>query len=157
MVFHVASIRLEWKIVPCSVTSPHHNGNTIPGTDQQGWDPSNPSIVSQTQEANGDFPYLSSDNEEGCINVQADNSEFGPVIAQINSVFDDKDDFLSAEIDAITDHWYLGGTLEFNLEYTNGGMLWQFITVVKDEDPHIITNDMIGNDLGPVSNGIHER
>ena len=92
------------KIVPCSDTSPLRNGKANLGPDQQGWDPSNPSIVSQTQEAFGDSPYLSSDNEEGCIAAQADDSEFGPVAAQINSVFDDKDDFISAEIEAITDH-----------------------------------------------------
>ena len=116
--------------VHCSVTSPQHNGNTILGPDQQGWDTSNPSIVSQTQEAFGNSPYPSLDNEEGCLAAQADDSEFGPVAAQINSVFDDKDDSLSDEIKAITSHRYLGGILEFNLEYTNGDMSWYPITVV---------------------------
>ena len=92
--------------VHCSVTSPQHNGNTILGPDQQGWDTSNPSIVSQTQEAFGDSPYPSSDDEEGCLAAQVDDSEFGPVAAQINSVFDDKDDFLLAEIETIIDHRY---------------------------------------------------
>ena len=90
--------------VPCSDLSPLRNGKDNLYPDQQGWDPSDPAIVSQTQEAIGDFPDLSLDNEEGCIATQADDSEFGPVAAQINSVFDDKDDFLSAEIEAITDH-----------------------------------------------------
>ena len=90
--------------VHCSVTSPQHNGNTILGTDQQCWDTSIPSIVSQTQEGTGDSPGLSSDEEEGCLAAQADDSEFGTVPAQLNSVFDDKDDFLSAEIEAIIDH-----------------------------------------------------
>jgi hypothetical protein len=71
--------------------------------------------VTQTQEANGETPYLSSDNEEGCIAAQADDSEFGPVVAQINSMFDDKDDFLSAEIEAITDHRCPGRILDLIL------------------------------------------
>ena len=75
-------------------------------------------------------PYPNLDNEEGCLAAQADDSEFGPVAAQINSVFDDKDDFLSAEIEAITDHPYLGRILELNLEYTNGDMSGHPITVV---------------------------
>ena len=72
-------------------------------------------------------------------------------------MFDDKDDFLSAEIEAIIDHRYLGGILEFNLEYTNGDMSWHPITAVMDEDPHATANYIIDNDLGPVSNGIHGR
>ena len=51
-----------------------------------------------------------------CIDVQADDSEFGPVAAQINSVFDDKDDFLSAETEAITDHQCLEGFLDLILD-----------------------------------------
>ena len=78
----------------------------------------------------GITPYPSLDNEEGCLAAQAVDSEFGTAAAQINSVFDDIDDFLSAEIEAITDHPYLGKILELNLEYTNGDMSGHPITVV---------------------------
>ena len=88
----------------------------------------------------GITPYPSLDNEEGCLAAQADNSEFGQAAAQINSVFNDIDDFLSAEIEAITDHPYLGRILEFNLEYTNGDMSWHPITAVMDEDPYATAN-----------------
>ena len=37
----------------CSVSSPHHIRNRIPCPDTQGWDPSHPSIVSQTQDGYG--------------------------------------------------------------------------------------------------------
>ena len=62
--------------------------------------------MSQTQEGIGDSPSLSSDNEEDCVAVPSSDPEYGEVAAQMNSVFDDKDDFLSAEIEAIIDHRY---------------------------------------------------
>jgi hypothetical protein len=49
---------------------------------------------------------LSSDNEEDCVAVPSSDPEYGEVAAHMNSVFDDKDDFISAEIDAIIDHRY---------------------------------------------------
>ena len=49
----------------------------------------------------------------------------------MNSVFDDKDDFLSAEIEAIIDHRYQARILEFYLEYTNGDTPSHPITLVK--------------------------
>ena len=49
---------------------------------------------------------MSSDNEEDCVAVPSSDPEYGEVAAQMNSVFDDKDDFLSAEIEAIIDHRY---------------------------------------------------
>ena len=143
------------KIVPYYDSSPLSNGTDNLGPDQQGWDPSNPVIVSQTQEAIGNSPNLSSENEEGCIDIQVDNPEFGTVAAQISSVFDNKDAFLSAEIEAITDHCYIGSVLGFNLEYTNGDISWHPITVMKDEDPHVIDTYIIVNNLVPSSNGIH--
>ena len=103
----------------------------------------------------GDSPNLSSDNGGEYIAVPSNDPEFSTVLAQINSVFDDKDDFLSAEFEVITDHRYIGGIPEFNLEYTNGDTSWHHVTVVKDEDPHTTTNYIIGNDLRPVSNRIH--
>ena len=72
-------------------------------------------------------------------------------------MFDYKDDFLSADIQAIIHHHYMADILEFNPEYTNGDTSWNTITVVKDEDPHDTANYIIGNDLGPISNGIHGR
>ena len=90
--------------------------------------------------------------------------------AQINSVFDDIDDFLSAEIEAITDHPYLGRILELNLEYTNGDMSGHPITVVTFISCHWHQWSYhycdgwrpirhcqlnIDNGLKPVSNGIH--
>ena len=63
---------------------------------------------------------MSSDNEEDCVAISSSDPEYGDVAAQMNSVFDDKEDFLSAEIEAIIDHRYMAGILEFHLEHTNG-------------------------------------
>ena len=72
-------------------------------------------------------------------------------------MFDDNEDFLSAELKSITDHRYIAGILEFNLEYTNGDTLWHPIALVKDKNPHATANYVVSNDLGLISNRIHGR
>ena len=73
----------------------------------------------------------------------------------MNSVFDEKDNFISAKIQTTIDHRYMDVILDFDLEYTNGDTWWHHITVVKDKDPHTTDNYVISNDMGPISNGIH--
>ena len=42
--------------------------------------------------------------------------------SHVNAVFDRGDDYLAAELTSITDHRYLSGVLEFNVEYSNGDL-----------------------------------
>ena len=72
-------------------------------------------------------------------------------------MFDESDDYLSAEIKSIIDHRYVAGILEFKLEYTNGDTSWHPLALVKYEDAHATANYFLSNDLGYISNGIHRR
>ena len=80
---------------------------------------------------------------------------YAKVVSQLNAVFDESDNYLSAEIKAITNHRYLSGIIEINLEYTNGDTSWHPIPLVKDEDSHAIAKYVVRNGSGLISNGIH--
>ena len=68
------------------------------------WDPSGPAITSQTQKNLDDTSTLDSDNEDNCVAVSNNGLEYGKVISQLNTLFDESDYYLSTEIKAITDH-----------------------------------------------------
>ena len=121
------------------------------------WDPSGPAIISQTQENLDDTSTLDSDDEDNCAAISINELEYGKVVSQLNTVFDEADDYLSAEIKVITDNCYVSGILKFNLEYTNGDTSWHYISLVKDEDPHVVTDYVVRNHLVIISNRIHQR
>ena len=101
----------------------------------QCWDPSSPALVSQTQ-GNDDISRMGSVDEDNCIDIPSDKLEHGKIAAQVNTVFDETYDYLSAQIKAITDHRYIAGIIELKVEYTDGGTSWYPISLVKDEKPH---------------------
>ena len=72
-------------------------------------------------------------------------------------MFDQGDDYLAAELKSITDHRYLSGVLELQVEYTDGELSFHPIDMVKNEDPHAVANYIINNDLGKECNKIHNR
>ena len=104
-----------------------------------------------------DTPTLDSDDEDNCVAISSNEFEYRKVVSQSNTVFDESDDYLSAEIKATTDHRCLSGILEFNLEYTNSDISWHSIYLINDEDPHVVANYVIRNNLGLISNGIHRH
>ena len=61
-------------------------------------------IISQIQENLDDTSTLDSDNEDNCVAVSNNGLEYGKVISQLNTLFDESDYYLSTEIKAITDH-----------------------------------------------------
>ena len=68
-------------------------------------------IVSQTQTGIKDS-YADSDNEESPITMSSDEPQFDEIAKQLNNVFDDTDDYLSAELKAIIDHRSSNGILK---------------------------------------------
>ena len=73
----------------------------------------------------------------------------------ILNAFDDTDYYLSAELKANMNKKYSANVLIIKVKYTNGGVTWHPIDLVKDEDPHITANYIITNDLGSICNMIH--
>lgn len=67
-------------------------------------------------------------------------------------MFNETDDYLSAEIKAIMYYHYVANILELKLEYTNGNNLWHHITLVMYEYSHANATYVASNDLGPISN-----
>jgi hypothetical protein len=115
-------------------------------------------IVSQTQSEYGaDSLCDPSDEEDNPITASIKGSEKDDIATHVNTVFDQGDDYLAAELHSITNHRCLSGVLEFKVEYSNGDLSWHPIDLVKDEDPHAVANYIIKNDLGPVYNNIHNR
>ena len=51
--------------------------------------------------------------------MTSDVPQFDKVANQLNNVFDDTDDYLSAELKAIIDHKSSNDVLEFKVEYIN--------------------------------------
>ena len=95
-----------------------------------------------------------SDDEDSPITTSIRGSEHDAVATHVNTVFDQGDDYLAAELHYITDHRYLAGILEFKVEYSNGDISWHPIDLVKDEDPHAVANYIMSNDFGDVCNNI---
>ena len=69
-----------------------------------------------------------------CIDIPSNASEYGTIIAQINSMFNEWDDVLYTEINTITDHRYQVWILDFKFEYANGNTSWYHITLVTPHD-----------------------
>ena len=63
-------------------------------------------------------------------------SEHEYVATQLNLVFDEADDCISAEMVSFLDHRYTANILEFQAEYSNGDKLWHPLDLATDEDPH---------------------
>ena len=74
-----------------------------------------------------------------------------------DAVFDETDDYLSAELKSILDHRYINGVLELKLEYTTGEVSWHSLDLAKREDPYVTASYIISNDLGVIANGKHGR
>ena len=114
--------------------------------------------MSQTQSEYGaDSICDASDEEDNPITTSIKGPEKDDIATHVNTVFDQGDDYLAAELHSITNHRCLAGVLEFKVEYSNGDLSWHPIDLVKDEDPHAVANYIIKNDLGPVYNNIHNR
>ena len=75
----------------------------------------------------------------------------------VNNHLNEKANVLSAELAAIVAHRFLSGILEVQVEYTNGDTSWHHIDLIKDEDPCDVTDYVINNDLGKISNGKYCR
>ena len=73
-------------------------------------------IVIQTQTVIDDS-YADSDQEERKITEPSDGPQFDEITKQLNNVFDDSDDYLSAELEVITNHRFLNSLLEFHVDY----------------------------------------
>ena len=115
-----------------------------------------PPIVSQTQTEINDS-HEGSDDEESPIPLTGDVPQFDTITRQLNNVFDDNDDYLSANFKEIIDHRSSNSILELKVEYTDGEVEWHPLNLIEDEDPHAAANYIIDNDTGPISNIIHGR
>ena len=113
-------------------------------------------IISQTPADVEDDPP--SDDDTGLNDlILEEGTDLDTMAAHINAQLDETDDVLSAELEAIVDHRYLSGIIEFQVKYTNGDLSWHPIDLIKDENPHCVAVYVINNDLGKISNGIHRR
>ena len=121
------------------------------------WEIYGPATINQNQEQLDNTSTLDSDNENNCIAIFSNELEYGKVVSQLNTVFDESDDYLYTEIKSITDHYYISGIIEFNLKYTNGDTSWNPVSLVKDENPHAVAYYVVRNDLGLISNEIHQH
>ena len=98
MLQHVVIKKADVSTAACNNPSTLHTSTDFSCYDHQGWDPSNPAIVSQDREGIGDSPSLSSNNEEDCMTIPIYDPEYSNVAAQMSSVSDEKYDFFSADI-----------------------------------------------------------
>ena len=88
--------------------------------DHTGDDQSSP-IVGQTQSKYEAKSLCNlSDDEDSHIITSIRDSEQNDIATHINTIFDQVDDYLAVEIHDITDHRYLSGVLEFQVERSDG-------------------------------------
>ena len=78
--------------------------------------------------------------------------EHDEVAVQLNTVFDESDDYLSAEIESLLNDRFAASILEFQTEYSNRDKKFHLIELIKDEDPHDVANYVLSRDLGPITN-----
>ena len=112
-------------------------------------------IISQTQPVVEDVDSDNDDSiamDQGCIAASATDIDHDDVVTQINTIFDEKDDYLAAELVAITDNRITTGILELLVEYSNGETTWHPIEMIKCEDPQAVAQFVLSNDLGHTSN-----
>ena len=87
----------------------------------------------------------------------SDGPQFNKIVKQLNNVFDDTDEYLSAELKFIINHRSSNSVLEFQVEYTHGDKQHHPIDLIKDNDPHATANYIIKNDLGIICKMIYGR
>ena len=51
----------------------------------------------------------------------------------------------------------MADVLEFEVEYADGNESLYLIDLIKDEDPRVVTHDVLSNDLGFLYNGAYCR
>ena len=81
--------------------------------------------------------------------------KYNSMILYLNTEFDERDDYLLADLVAIKDHKFLSRILELKVNYSNGGQLWHPLDLVKDDYPNATADYIVFNDLVPISNGTH--
>ena len=86
-----------------------------------------------------------SDDDENLITESSKGPQFDEIAKKLHNVFDNTDDYLFAELNAIINHIYSADVLEFKVKYINWDMTWHPIDLVKDEDPHATANYIITN------------
>ena len=59
--------------------------------------------------------------------------EHDEIATQLNLVFDESDDYISAETESIINHRYTAGILEVHTEYSNGDKKFYPIDLIKDD------------------------
>ena len=84
------------------------------------------------------------------IDIISNVPQFDTIAKQLNNVFDDTDDYLSAQLKAIIDHRSSNGILELKVGYKNGDVQCHPSDLVKDEEPDATANCIMNNDLGPI-------
>ena len=99
----------------------------------------------------------SDDEEPDPIDIRNEEADYDEIASNVNNFFDDSDDYLSAELKSITDHRYLNGILEFEVQYTDGETEWHPIDLVQDDDAYAVATYVLTHDLGPISNSKHRR
>ena len=91
-------------------------------------------IVSQTQQEDDDSPSYNDDTGLNGL-IMDEGTDLDAIAAHINAQLDETDNVLSAELEAIMEHRYLSGIIEFQVKYINGDLSWHPIDLIKDEDP----------------------
>jgi len=112
-------------------------------------------LVSQTQPEVEDVD--SDDEDSDPISVRYTEADFNQIADDVNGVFDPDDDLMREELEAILDHRFCGGILEFRVRYSTDELAWHPLELVKDVDPQSVAKYVLTNDLGPISNGKHRR
>ena len=115
-------------------------------------------FVSQTQSENDLTPVNENYNKEK-IPIISDNMgpEHDKVASQLSLVFDEVDDYLSAEILSLLNQRNATGILEFKIEYSNEDKQCYPLNLTRDEDPHTVASYMLSHDLVLVYNDKHRR
>ena len=87
--------------------------------------------------------------------IQIARAKHDDIAKQLNVAIDRTYDYLADDLKLITYHRYLVDILELKVEYTHGKQSWYPIGLVMNKDPRAVSNYIISNNLGPVSNGTH--
>ena len=85
--------------------------------------------------------------------MDAGEGEFNLITTALNNNFDREGDDISAELVAIVSHRSLPNILELQVEYTTDECCYHSLNIIKDEDPQVIANYIICNDLSKLTIG----
>jgi len=101
--------------------------------------PSPPLSVPMVSQNQPEVEVVDSDDEDSDpISVQYLEVDFNQIASDVNGVFDPDDNLIREELEAILDHPFCGGVMDFRVRYSTDELAWHPLKLVKDVDPQTV-------------------